>query len=75
MTFFAPGTQVDPLSAPAVRGLCCPQAKCLENGGITKNGSKMGQKCVFSKSDPGPFGMPKQVLLAHFQPVVTGSAP
>ena len=28
-------------------------------------------KNVFSKSDPGPFGMPKQVFLAHFESVVT----
>ena len=35
----------------------------------------MGQKWVinvFSKSDPGPFGMLKQVVLAHFEPMVTG---
>ena len=27
----------------------------------TKNGSKMGQKTVFSKNDPRPFWVPKQV--------------
>ena len=27
----------------------------------TKNQSKMRQKCVFSKSDPRPFGVPEQV--------------
>ena len=36
-----------------------------------ENGSK---KC-FSKSDPGPFGMLKQVFLAHFEPVVTRFGP
>ena len=38
----------------------------------------MAQKCVknaFSKSDPGPFGMLKQVFLAHFEPVGTGFGP
>ena len=45
--------------------------KCLENGPFwdqkwVKNGSKTG----FSKGDPGPFGMLKQVFLAHFEPVV-----
>ena len=36
--------------------------KCLENGRFgTKNGSKMGQKCVFPKLNPRPFGVPKQV--------------
>ena len=44
--------------------------KCLENGPFwdqqwVKNGSKMR----FSKSDPGPFGMLKQVFLARFVPV------
>ena len=38
----------------------------------TNNGSKMGQKRVFPKNDPGPFGMLKQVVLAHFEPMVTG---
>ena len=43
--------------------------KCLENGSFrdqkwVKNGSKT--RC--SKSDPGPFGMLKQVFLAHFEP-------
>ena len=44
--------------------------KCLENGPFwdqkwVKNRSKMR----FSKSDPGPFGMLKQVFLARFEPV------
>ena len=47
--------------------------KCLENEPFwdqkwVKNGSKMR----FSKSDPGPFMMLKQVVLAHFDPVATG---
>ena len=29
-------------------------------------------KNAFSKNDPGPFGMLKQVFLAHFEPVATG---
>ena len=50
--------------------------KCLENGLIwdqkwVKNGSK---RC-FSKSDPGPCGILKQVFLAHFEPVVPRFAP
>ena len=51
-------------------------AKCLENGPFqdqkwVKNGSKM----CFSKSDPRPFWMLKQVLLAHFEPVVMHFGP
>ena len=46
--------------------------KCLENGPFrdlqcVKNGSKTR----FSKSDPGPFRMLKQVVLAHFEPFLT----
>ena len=37
--------------------------------------SNMGQKRVFSKSGGGPFGMLKQVFLAHFKPVVTHLEP
>ena len=47
-----------------------------------ENGPFWDQKCVknvskphFSKSDPGPFGMLKQVFLAHFEPVVTRFGP
>ena len=29
----------------------------------------------FSKSDPGPFGMLKQVFLARFEPVLTEFSP
>ena len=38
----------------------------------------MGQKWVknaFSKSDPGPFGMLKQVVWTHFEPVVPRFGP
>ena len=50
--------------------------KCLENGSCwdqkwVKNGSKM----CFSKSDPGPFGILKQVFLACFEPVLTEFGP
>ena len=50
--------------------------KCLENGSFwdqkrVKNGSK---KC-FSKSDRGPFGMLKQLFLAHFEPICTRFGP
>ena len=38
---------------------------------MVKNGSKMH----FSKSDIRPFGMLKQVFLAHFEPVVTRIGP
>ena len=46
--------------------------KCLENGPFwDRKWVKNGSKRRFSKSDPGPFGMLKQVFLAHFEPVVT----
>ena len=50
--------------------------QCLENGTLwdlkwVKNGSKTS----FSKTDVGPFGMLKQVFLAHFEPVVTRFGP
>ena len=35
----------------------------------TKNGSKMGQKRIFSKPHPTPFGVHKRVKLAHFEPI------
>ena len=34
-----------------------------------------GSKTNFSKCDPGPFGMLKQVFLAHFELVVTRFGP
>ena len=50
--------------------------KCLENGPIwDKKWVKKGLKTRFSKSDPGPFGMLKQVFLDHFEPVVTCFGP
>ena len=46
--------------------------KCLENGLFwDQKWVKNGSKTRFSKSDPGPFGMLKQVALAHFEPVAT----
>ena len=50
--------------------------KCLENGLFwDQKWAKNGSKPHFSKSDPGPFGMLKQVFLAHFEPVVTRFGP
>ena len=47
--------------------------KCLENGPFwDQQWVKNGSKTCFSKSDPGPFMMLKQVVLAHFEPVGTG---
>ena len=50
--------------------------KCLENGLFwdqkwVKNGSKMR----FSKNDPGPHGMPKQVKWAHFERIAIHFGP
>ena len=51
-------------------------AKCLENGPFQdQKWVKNGSKTHFSKSDPGPFGMLKQVFLAHFELVVTRFGP
>ena len=50
--------------------------KCLENGPFQdQKWVEKGSKTHFSKSDPGPFGMLKQVFLAHFEPVVTWKTP
>ena len=50
--------------------------KCLENGPFwDQKWVKNGSKTRFSKSDLGPFGMLKQVFLAHFEPVATGFGP
>ena len=47
--------------------------KCLENGPFwDQQCVKNGSKTCFSKNDPGPFMMLKQVVLAHFEPVGTG---
>ena len=48
-----------------------PKSGLVQDQKWVKNGSKTH----FSKSDPGPFGMPKQVFLAHFEPVVTRFGP
>ena len=50
--------------------------KCLENGPFQdQKWVKNGPKTRFSKSDPAPFMMLKQVVLAHFEPVVTRFSP
>ena len=50
--------------------------KCLENGTFwDQKWVKNGSKTCFSKSDPGPFGMLKQVFLARFEPVLTEFSP
>ena len=50
--------------------------KCLENGPFwNQKWVKNGWKTCFSKSDPGPFGMLKQVVLTHFEPVVPRFGP
>ena len=47
--------------------------KCLENGPFwDQKWFKNGSKTRFFKSDPGPFGMLKQVFLARFEPVELG---
>ena len=50
--------------------------KCLENGPFwDQKWVKNGSTTRFCKSDPGPFGMLKQVFLAHFEPICTGFGP
>ena len=50
--------------------------KCLENGSFwDQKRVKNGSKTHFSKSDPRPFGMLKQLFLAHFEPIQTGFGP
>ena len=47
--------------------------KCLENGPFwDQQWVKTGSKTRFSKNDPGPSMMLKQVVLAHLDPVATG---
>ena len=47
--------------------------KCLENGPFwNQQWVKNGSKTRFSKNDPGPSMMLKQVVLAHFDPVAKG---
>ena len=50
--------------------------KCLENGPFwDQKWVKNGSKTRFSKSDPRPFGMLQQVVLARFEPLVTCFGP
>ena len=50
--------------------------QCLENGPLwDRKWLKNWSKTCFSKSDPGPYGMLKQVFLAHFEPAVTRFGP
>ena len=50
--------------------------KCLENPPFwNQKWVKNGLKMCFSKSDPGPFGVLKQVFSAHFEPVVMRLGP
>ena len=50
--------------------------ECLENGPFSdQKWVKNGSKRRLSKSHPRPFGMLKQVFLAHFEPVVTRFGP
>ena len=50
--------------------------KCLENGPFWDHKwVKIGSKTCFPSSDRRPFGVPKQVFLADFEPVVTGFGP
>ena len=47
--------------------------KCLENGPFQDQKCvKNGSKTRFPRSYLGPFGMLKQVFLAHFEPLATG---
>ena len=50
--------------------------KCLEEAPFwDPKWLKNGSKTCFSKSDPRPFGMLKQVFLAHFEHVVMRFGP
>ena len=50
--------------------------KCLENGPLwDQKWVKNASKTRFFKSDPGPFGMLKQMFLAHFEPNLTQFSP
>ena len=50
--------------------------KCFEKGPFRdQKWVKNGSKACFSKSDPRPFGMLKQVFLAHVEPVVMRFGP
>ena len=50
--------------------------KCLEMGPFwDQKWVKNGPKTCFSRSDPGPFGMLKQVFLARCEPILTEFSP
>ena len=50
--------------------------QCLENGPFwDQKWVKNGSKVCFYKHDRSPFGIPKQVFLAHFRPLVTRFGP
>ena len=50
--------------------------KCFENCLVwDQKWLKNGSKTLFSKSDPGPFGMLKHVVLANFEPDLTQFRP
>ena len=50
--------------------------KCLEKGPVQHQKCvKNGSKTHFSESDPGQFGMLKQVILAHFEPFLIEFSP
>ena len=54
----------------------CKISKCLEKGPLwDQKRVKSGSKTRFSKSDPEPFEMLKQVFLAHFEPVLMRFGP
>ena len=54
----------------------CEIPKCFENRRLwDQKWVKNGSKTPFSKTHPRPFGMLKQVFLAHFEPVVTRFGP
>ena len=54
----------------------CKIPKCLQKGPLSEqNWVKNGSQTRFSKSDPGPLGMLKQVFLAHFEPVLNECSP
>ena len=50
--------------------------KYLENGSFwDQKRVTNGPKTCFSKGDPGPLGVHRQVFLAHFEPVSTEFSP
>ena len=50
--------------------------KCLENGLFwDQKGVKNGPKMCFTKNDPGPFEVPKQVKRANFEPIASDFGP